>query len=234
MQFNRISAAFAVLLFPVIASADPCSGASPFTDVPAAAIYCTNTEWLRNRSITLGCTATNYCPDDVVTRASMALFMNRLGAALTPEVFELTGSGSSINLDTMLPGNVFCNVDLTVTGYPRRAVVLATISGLAAGALDFSAQVVVSVNGGLTWTPLFGQNSVHSGAAGSYWTNASFQAVANLNAGDVSIGIHVKRMMGSVPSTANFGAYRCATRAVLLNRNGLASPFDAAGQDDGL
>ena len=67
------------LLASTSASAAPCFGASPFTDVAAGETYCTSTEWLKNRNITLGCTATTYCPNDYVTRAQMALFMNRLG-----------------------------------------------------------------------------------------------------------------------------------------------------------
>ena len=34
---------------------------------------------MKNRGITLGCTATLYCPNDYVTRLQMAAFMYRLG-----------------------------------------------------------------------------------------------------------------------------------------------------------
>lgn len=91
----------------------PCSGAPPFADVSASAIYCTNTEWLKNRNVTLGCTGTNYCPNDAVTRASMALFMNRLADALImpPTVTEattwaltLTGSANPVCPTSANPG----------------------------------------------------------------------------------------------------------------------------------
>ena len=64
------------------AGAQSCAG---FVDVPASDGFCPNVEWLKNRSITLGCTdTTHYCPTASVTRLAMAAFMNRLGTALTP------------------------------------------------------------------------------------------------------------------------------------------------------
>jgi hypothetical protein len=63
------------------AAAAPCAG---FTDVEDTNAFCPHVAWLRNRSITLGCTATLYCPSDPVTRLQMAAFMHRLGDALFP------------------------------------------------------------------------------------------------------------------------------------------------------
>ena len=60
----------------------PCAG---FTDVEDTSPFCGNVTWLKNRSITLGCTsATLYCPNDFVSRLQMAAFMNRLGDSLFP------------------------------------------------------------------------------------------------------------------------------------------------------
>jgi hypothetical protein len=65
-----------------VALAAPCGG---FTDVddtnPAHAPFCDSVEWMKNRSITLGCNVpgTLYCPDLNVTRLQMAAFMYRLG-----------------------------------------------------------------------------------------------------------------------------------------------------------
>ena len=52
---------------------------TPFADVPASDPFCTNIQWMYNRGITLGCTATAYCPTQFVRRDQMAAFMNRLG-----------------------------------------------------------------------------------------------------------------------------------------------------------
>ncbi len=56
--------------------AAPCAG---FTDVEDSDAFCTSIAWMKNRAITLGCTATLYCPGDFVRRDQMAAFMYRLG-----------------------------------------------------------------------------------------------------------------------------------------------------------
>ncbi len=66
-------------------------GPSSFTDVATTDIFCTDVQWLKNRGVTLGCgTGTEYCPSNVVTRASMALFMKRLAEAILPEPMLVT------------------------------------------------------------------------------------------------------------------------------------------------
>jgi hypothetical protein len=52
--------------------------ASSFDDVPADATYSPAVDWLAETGITLGCTATSYCPAGTVTRAEMAAFLWRL------------------------------------------------------------------------------------------------------------------------------------------------------------
>lgn len=66
-----------------------------FTDVQAADSFCPSVQWLKNRGITTGCTATQYCPANPVTRAQMALFLNRLGTATLPRVFWTTSNGAA-------------------------------------------------------------------------------------------------------------------------------------------
>ena len=60
--------------------------------------FCTNVTWIKNRQITLGCTATTYCPEQPVSRLAMAAFMNRLGNVLTPAVVQAEESGASLDL----------------------------------------------------------------------------------------------------------------------------------------
>lgn len=59
-------------------NAAACSG---FGDVDTTATYCTAVTYVKNKGITLGCgdTGVNYCPNDFVTRAQMALFLQRAG-----------------------------------------------------------------------------------------------------------------------------------------------------------
>ena len=49
-----------------------------FDDVSASASYGSAVDWLAEVGITLGCTATTYCPTGRVTRAEMAAFLWRL------------------------------------------------------------------------------------------------------------------------------------------------------------
>ena len=93
--------AAAALAMALGCGADPAQAqqCSVFTDVFITDSFCPAVQWLRNRNITLGCTATAYCPGNSVTRAQMALFMNRLGIALTPRIVSFqqgTGTGSNI------------------------------------------------------------------------------------------------------------------------------------------
>jgi len=77
MHLARAVLAAAVLAASPAALAAPCAG---FTDVDDSSPFCVNVEWMKSRNITLGCTSTTlYCPNDPVTRLSMAVFMYRLG-----------------------------------------------------------------------------------------------------------------------------------------------------------
>jgi hypothetical protein len=48
-----------------------------FTDVPSSHQFFREIEALAAAGITLGCTATQYCPNNSVTRAQMAAFLAR-------------------------------------------------------------------------------------------------------------------------------------------------------------
>lgn len=80
---RKLMAVLAFLLSVVVPSAQ-AQDCVPFTDVPASHPFCSNMQWMYSRSITLGCTGTTYCPNDPVTRAQMAAFMNRLADSVFP------------------------------------------------------------------------------------------------------------------------------------------------------
>ena len=132
---------------PVLAA--PCAG---FADVADTDPACASVEWLRNRGITTGCSATQYCPASPVTRAAMALFMNRLGAALTPQLGFVELSLAAVDPDA---SPVLCPTAVTAaTAYPRQALVSAAFAGVSGGDLGFAIRPVVSSDGGTTWQPL--------------------------------------------------------------------------------
>jgi hypothetical protein len=55
----------------------PDGPASGFTDVPAGSTHATGINAIVQAGITQGCSATSYCPDQPVTRAQMASFLQR-------------------------------------------------------------------------------------------------------------------------------------------------------------
>jgi len=54
-----------------------CSPPGPFQDVPDTHPFCAWIQQLANDQITSGCGGSNYCPDSSVTRAQMAVFLER-------------------------------------------------------------------------------------------------------------------------------------------------------------
>ena len=84
------------------ASAQFCQG---FQDVlQSNALVCNAIEWVKNRGITQGCDATNYCPNNSLTRAQMAIFMQRAGRALSTEVLSQQIFDDGGGLGVTLPG----------------------------------------------------------------------------------------------------------------------------------
>jgi len=207
-------------------SASPCSGPSPFTDVNAADLFCTDTEWMKNRGITTGCTATEYCPNAVVTRASIALFMQRLGTTLTPTFLVVDAVPGPINLDAPSPIIACQTNDFTVEGYPRTANITTTFAGAADAALDYQHEIYYSTNGGMTWT--FSNGNINrNGTAGAHWTSSNTQYVQQLEVGtSYRWGVRLGRQASA--GTGNFGSSRCFINVEVMSRTGTSSPFDSA------
>lgn len=133
-----------------------CAG---FTDVGGTSINptCANVTWLKNRSVTLGCTATTYCPNQGVLRLSMAAFMNRTGNVLTPKVFSTEESGGTLDFSSE---HVVCQTpDLPALpkDYARTVDADASLSLEVSGLQSLIVTPVFSKNGGF-WQTL-GQGS---------------------------------------------------------------------------
>jgi hypothetical protein len=73
----------------------------PFSDVPETHTYYNEIGRLSARRVTLGCNATNYCPDEVVTRQQMAAFIIRALGDFDPP------APSSQRFVDVPPGNPF-------------------------------------------------------------------------------------------------------------------------------
>ncbi len=75
---------------------NPCTGR--FADVPATDPFCGFIERLASDGITGGCTATQFCPNDPITRGQMAVFietaLGRSAGACTGNVFSDVTAGT--------------------------------------------------------------------------------------------------------------------------------------------
>ena len=213
----RFVAMLAFALVAPCAAAAPCAG---FVDVDDASPFCPNVEWLKNRKVTLGCTATQYCPTDPVTRLQMAAFMNRLGSALTGEVLRVELAPGAIDLD--LAPVVCQTAPFAVSDYPRRAALDATLSASAPTPIAVGASVVVSTDGGANWQPVAAVESrAHLPAA--LWGQVSDIASLDLAVGQsVRFGMRVVRVGAG---SADLSDSRCALRGVITSRDGSVSPF---------
>ncbi len=143
-----LSLAFA----PLPAIGQTCGG---FNDVFPADFFCNNVEWIKNRSVTLGCTLTEYCPNNFVLRSQMAAFMQRLGDALAPFIQRTQDNAFNGTYNPPAFGCVSQPFAITDTpDYPRQASFAATLMNYSASSIKtVQGQLVFSINGGTTWTP---------------------------------------------------------------------------------
>ncbi len=219
-------AAFAAAAGTPAVQAAPCVG---FTDVDSTASYCRNVEWLKNRAVTLGCTATTYCPTDSVTRAQMAIFMNRLGTALTTQRLVVDAAPGAVVLPAGDPIRVCETATLPAAVYPRAGVLRAAVSGLGnANASAWAATPLLSLDGGTTWIPLEGATIRASSAAGA-WSTASPVAGGPLPTGTaMRFAIGLRRDDIAAATTGNLADSRCQLVVEVDNANGTVSPYDVA------
>ena len=221
-RLSRIGVAVAILALAPTAAAAPCA---EFTDVDGTVVgagFCQNVEWLKNRQVTLGCTSTtHYCPDANVSRLQMAAFMNRLGVALTPALLPVDVAPGAIDIDAnavVCPTNAFA-----VTGFPRRAYVDVSFSGHATADVGLAADIVMSTDGGATWTNL---NTVTNRGfvRANRWGAFADIAFVDLTVGQ-SVRWGVRTTRAGLSGTASLADSRCQLRVLVFNRNAPASPF---------
>lgn len=196
------------------------AGCGGFADVTSTDSYCNSVEWLRNRTITAGCTATLYCPPEVVTRASMALFQYRLGGVMSP-LLGITERIESAALDTQ---PIVCagTSDIAPVAYPRNVQAFFSASIETTGALTAGVTLVASRNAGATWEPV-SLTRMRAQTSGVAWRSASGHGMLAVNAGDaVRFGLMLQREGGA----ANVNSVRCQVAWMGVNRDGAAPPRD--------
>jgi hypothetical protein len=222
-------AAFLVLAPPAMAQ---CGG---FTDVVDDGVgltaFCPSVQWVKNRSVTLGCTSpTLYCPTNNVTRLQMAAFMNRLGAALTPVELGTVANDSMVPLNLTGPGQVRCQTaGYLVQNYPRRAQFNNKANLFEATArVTVLAEAVFSTDGGGNWTRVLDSETYQTLDTGGSPPDevTTYQlGYQDLIVGQTYIfGVRVLRAPLSA-GTGNARVY-CTNRVQIQNLNGGAPPYD--------
>lgn len=205
-----------------LASAAPCAG---FTDVDDTSQFCPNVEWLKNRQITLGCTsATAYCPNDVVTRLSMAAFLNRLANALTPASEGGIVPSSGTDLDAM---PLLCQQpQFPVTGFRRLAHghAIAVVGGLV-GPAQVGVTFVESTDNGATYVPVSPTHGVDVQLSAPA-TVAIILPPRTLQVGSsYRYSLRLNRL-GGAPVAGTDISISCEIKIFFENRNGASSPLD--------
>jgi hypothetical protein len=202
-----------------------CAG---FTDMAADSAFCPGVDYLKNRNITVGCTSsTLYCPNDPVTRLSMAAFMNRLGKALSPASYVTTADGGAHAL--LASGAViFCPTsNIAPENYRRNALVTARASALADGNFtSWRGSLFYSVDDGNTWQTLNSAVGIRASSAPGQWTHIAPNTVFVMQAGrSYRFGLGINRD-NVVASTGNFTQTHCAVSAKVVDRRASVAPFD--------
>jgi FG-GAP-like repeat len=192
-----------------------------FADIDGTDPFCANVEWMRNRAVTLGCSAYSYCKGDQVSRTAMAAFMNRLGTALSPVARERLQT-----LSTPLPVTsspiVCATMPYATTGFPRTVHLDGLFTATASADVDFSVWPVVSLDGGATWQ----QVGIVPGFGAAYagrWVNARVNAHVDIDAGQTAqFALKITPALGS---TGTLDQGTCNVRARVSNRNASVSPY---------
>lgn len=219
----RLLAIVAVALtsaLPLQAEAAPCAG---FGDVDDSDLFCGNVQWVRNRQITLGCAVLgSYCPTEPVIRASMALFLQRMGLRLQPEFLQ----GAQAVGEPIDPAPVRCVVTPLNLGWPRVIEGIGSFTTISnAGAADIAVQFVESTDLGMNWTPVSPLHAVSVGDGQS--ANLVLLLGPRLLAASTQYlyGLRISRVAGS-PTAGNPSNGLCRSLLSVGNRNPSTPPLD--------
>jgi hypothetical protein len=214
----------ALIVTPAVAA--PCGG---FTDLEDTDPFCGQVQWLKNREITLGCTATTYCPHDFVIRKQMAAFLNRLSNALTPIYLSGRVQWAAVN-GNLTPGIVTCATNAYTPTFASRARGIAAIHAVSATAApaDVGVQFLVSNDNGASYA--VASDPAFVTANGSAQTGRITTAAVLLPPVDLAVGtsyrwaLRIQRPAGSATTADATG--HCHVQVLLENRNPASAPFD--------
>lgn len=198
-----------------------------FTDVQTTDSFCVATQWLRNRSITLGCTNTTYCPGSTVTRAQMALFMERLGRATSSTVLTASsGAGTLPPITTNQFATICSSTEVPPATFPRRAVIRGHAALTASGSVPMQMFLMYDDTPPGAWTNANGNPLVvpapFNGFLPLSWGSDPVPIAANT---PYRFAIGLSLLSGGSGSITG-GAYRCHLEILFLHETGSSPPFD--------
>jgi glucose/arabinose dehydrogenase len=209
----RFGAALAGLVLSAPALAlQPCAG---FVDVDVDDPLCASVDWIRNRSITLGCAPAQgtslYCPAAGVSRVQMAAFASRLAHALMPHIATQEETRAPVDLDAAVP---WCVTPIAPTSTPRRASVDAVIAAVGAPAVGFVAEVVHTFDGGSTFVPTAPLPLPAHIPQGGGWANVHVRGTLVIPAG-VSAQVAARARRGAFAGPADLAQGQCTLRVMV-------------------
>ena len=213
-KIGSLLVALSAVFLSHAAAASSCLGPSPFDDVAQNDAICSNTEWLKNRGVTLGCTANLYCPLQSVSRAQMALFMNRLAVALVPSV-NLTDDITTA-VDLGLPSFHCVTPQYVITDFARQLVLIGHVSALLNAAGTYSATIVYNTTGVSNDFDQFATGTAErTAASAATYAHASTSTAVNLDVGTTyRFALRVLRVNGATDAAS----VRCNLMQMLLPR----------------
>jgi hypothetical protein len=213
-----------MLIVAVLAGATIVSAGHVFSDVPAGSLYHDAAEWLRNRGVTLGCTAGLYCPDDLVTRGQLAVFLHRLSSAMTPRLLDAAYVLGTVDLDTM---PVVCQTIGYTAPYAQTAMLLARTDGLGSVGGNYRLSTVFSTDDGANWTAATpGLAHVIQIGPSVRGFGAHYGHVDLAPGTRYVFGVQLRRHGGG---TANLTDAACGLHAQVINRDPASPPLSIRG-----
>ena len=187
------------------AFAQSCAG---FTDVPDTDPFCVNITWIKNRGITLGCTATTYCPDGLVNRKQMAAFLNRMAVAQSPKVIRVEQTGTDLVLTS---SQVICQTPPQLMDFNRKYKFVGAFSAVGSVGDDILVSPGMAINAGAFGN--LNQTNLTMSLSATDWQSAPLVSVpqpdpaySQAQGNTYTWGILVQRAAGS---SANLTAWRC-------------------------
>ncbi len=182
---------------------------TPFTDVAAADGFCSSIQWMHNRGITLGCTASQYCPADPVRRDQMAAFMFRLGNVVHQQGGNAFGATAVLGTTDDHPLDIRVN-DARVMRYEPNAISPNVIGGSPVNGVAAGVRGATIAGGGMPQggDPIWGGGpnrvTAHYGAVAGGLDNAA-SGIAS------AIGGGIQNLAGATGSTVGGGFFHIAS-----------------------